>query len=158
MDSSSSNMDNNNNLASSNNMDNSNKAAIRDLLRLHHLDMDSSSKRLIAPHHTVQLLTALRPINRVLDPLLKDLAVMFVSHARDLWLRYALIEYWPDLFFREHPSPTPEARLRLNSSSSNTPLNKADSNLVARLARVNSPEARRHHRPVPRMSVNTFVS
>jgi hypothetical protein len=134
MDSSSSNMDNNNNLASSNNMDNSNKAAIRDLLRLHHLDMDSSSKRLIAPHHTVQLLTALRPINRVLDPLLKDLAVM------------------------EHPSPTPEARLRLNSSSSNTPLNKADSNLVARLARVNSPEARRHHRPVHRTSVNTFVS
>jgi hypothetical protein len=86
MDSSSSNnMDNNHNT------DNSNKAAIRDLLRLHHLDTDSSnSRRLIAPHHTARLLTARRPINKALDTLLKDLADMFVSHARDLWLQLFL--------------------------------------------------------------------
>jgi len=88
MGNSSSNMDN------SHSTDNTNKAATRDLLRPHHPHMDNSSSRhLTAPHHTVQLLTALRLINRALGTLLRDLADMFVSHARNLWLRYILIEY-----------------------------------------------------------------
>ena len=77
-------------MVNSHNTDNSNKAATRDRLRLHHPRMDSSSnsRHPIAPRRTAQLPTAPRPTNRVLDTLHRDLADMFVSHARDYWRKH----------------------------------------------------------------------